>query len=182
MNWVFSAIVALLVLVTGLFAHAAPGATLKFGGEDFVQKFEVKGRAPNAQVEFGLAAEPLKDWTKLVTLHSFVKNGKDAQRAAATLANLVRERYKGAKYRVITNTKTGEAIIDFLIPVPNSELMEFNVFKYAPAGDELVAFQFAQRVKLGEIDADELRGIRERAIGEVTNYDMGGVKAFFGKQ
>jgi hypothetical protein len=181
MNWVFSAIVALLVLTTGWFAQAAP-ASFKFGGEDFVQKFEVKGRAPNAQIEFGLATEPLKDWTRLVTLHSFVQNGNDAKRAAATLANLVRERYKGAKYRVISNARTGEATIDFLIPVPNSELMEFNVFKYAPAGSELVAFQFAQRVKLGEIDADELRAVRERAIGEMTDYDMASVKVFFGKQ
>jgi hypothetical protein len=82
---------------------------------------------------------------------------------------------------VVTNPKTAEAIIDFLIPVPNSALMEFNVFKYAPAGNELVALQFAQRVKLGEIDADALRGIRERAIKEMAEYRMEPVKAFFGK-
>ena len=59
--------------------------------------------------------------------------------------------------------------------------MEFNVFKYTPAGNELVALQFARRVKLGEVDADELRGIRERAISEIAQYDMTGVKAFLGK-
>jgi hypothetical protein len=177
---VFSTIAALLLVLTASTANAG-AAAFKFGGQDFVQKFEVKGRAPNAQIEFGLASEPLKDWTRLVTLHSFVKNGNDAMRAAATLANLVRERHKGAKYKVISNPKTGEAIIDFLIPVPNTELMEFNVFKYAPAGNELVAFQFAQRVKLGEIDGAELREIRERAIAEIADYDMAPVRAYFGK-
>ena len=44
-----------------------------------------------------------------------------------------------------------------------------------------MCWQFARRVKLGEIDADELRGIRERAIGEIAQYDMAPVKAFLGK-
>ena len=132
MSRIFRGFAALLLFLASSFANAGT-ATFKFGGEHFVQKFEVKGRAPNAQIEFGLAFEPLKEWTKLVTLHSFVNNGNDAKRAAASLANLVRERYKGAKYELITNAVTGEAIIDFLIPVPNSEFLEFNVFKYAPA-------------------------------------------------
>jgi hypothetical protein len=44
-----------------------------------------------------------------------------------------------------------------------------------------IALQFAQRVKLGEIDADELRKIRERAVDEMAAYDMAPVKAFFRK-
>ena len=56
----------------------------------------------------------------------------------------MRERYNGAKYKLITNPKTAEAIIDFLIAVPNSELMD--VFKYTPTGNDLVAMQFARRV------------------------------------
>jgi hypothetical protein len=174
-------LVSLVLLVCAVTLAAADTRAFRFGGEEYVQKFEVKGRAPNAQVEFGLASESLEGWTKLVTLHSFTRNGNDAGRAAAVLANLIRERHKGAQYRVVTNPKTAEAIIDFLIPVPNSALMEFNVFKYAPAGNELVALQFAQRVKLGEIDADALRGIRERAIKEMAEYRMEPVKAFFGK-
>src|SRR5689334_18266893 len=103
---------ALLLLLCTATLAAADTPAFTFGGERYVQKFEVKGRAPNAQIEFGLASEPLEGWTKLVTLHAFAKNGNDAGRAAATLANLVRERYKGAKYRVVTNPKTAEAIID----------------------------------------------------------------------
>jgi hypothetical protein len=170
---------ALLLLVCSL--TAASAQTFRFGGEDYVQKFEVKGRAPNRQVEFGLPREPIEKWTRLVTVHYFTRNGNDATRAATVLANLVRDRYKGSKYKVINNPKTGEAIIDFLIPVPNTELMEFNVFKYAPTGNELVALQFAQRVKLGEIDGEDMRKLRDRAIQEMANYDMGPVKAFVGK-
>ena len=169
------------LLLLAFTAPAAAGSSFSFGGETYVQKFEVKGRGPNAQVEFGLADETLRGWTKLVTVHAFTRNGNDAMRAAATLAKAIRERHKSAKYKVINNPKTSEAIIDFLIPVPNSDLMEFNVFKYAPAGNELVALQFAQRVKLFEIDGKELADIRKRAIDEMANYEMAPVKAFFGK-
>jgi hypothetical protein len=174
-------LLALLFLVASVsFANAGVPA-FDFGGERFVKKFEAKVPAPNQQIEFGLESETLQGWTRLVTLHSFPQGGNDAGAAANRLANLVRERYKGAKYKVITNAKTGEAIIDFLIPVPNSDLMEFNVFKYTPAGNELVALQFARRVKLGEIDAEELYGIRQRAIKEMAGYEMAPVRAYFGK-
>jgi len=174
-------ILALLFFVASVSLAYAEAPAFDFGGERFVKKFDVPNLAPNAQVEFGLESETLKDWTKLVTIHSFTRNGNNAGAAAAKVANLIRERYKGAKYKVITNPKTAEAIIDFLIPVPNSELMEFNVFKYTPVGNELVALQFARRVKLGEIDAEELSGIRRRAVKEMAQYEMGPVKAYFGK-
>jgi hypothetical protein len=60
-------------------------------------------------------------------------------------------------------------------------MMEFNMLKYVPAGDGLVALQFARRVKLGETDAEELSGIRQRAIKEIVAYEMGPVKMYFGK-
>jgi hypothetical protein len=172
---------ALLLLVASVSFAGAGVPAFDFGGEHFVKKFEAKVRAPNQQIEFGLENETLEGWTRLVTLHSFPQGGNDAGAAATRLANLVQERYKGAKYKVITNPKTQEAIIDFLIPVPSTDLMEFNVFKYAPAGNELVALQFARRVKLGEIDAEELSGIRQRAIKEMAAYEMAPVKAYFGK-
>jgi hypothetical protein len=174
-------ILALLFLLASISFANAEVSALDFGGEHFVKKFEVSNLAPNQQVEFGLETETLKDWTKLVTVHSFARNGNDAMRVAAGLANLVRERYKSAKYKVINNPKTFEAVIDFLIPVPNAELMEFNVFKYTPVGNELVALQFARRVKLGAVDGDELADIRRRALTEMTQYEMGPVKAYFGK-
>jgi hypothetical protein len=174
------AIVLLLLLCAAALAHAdAP--TFVFGGETYVKKFEVQGTAPNAQVEFGLATESLEDWTRLVTLHSFTQSGNDPERAAAALANLVRENYKGAPLRLMASPQSTEAIIDFLISAPNSNVMELNVFKYARAGDGLVAFQFARRIKFGEVDGAALRDIRERAINEIAPYDMGPVRAFFGK-
>jgi len=174
-------IITLLFLAcSAAFAHADTPA-FKFGGEAFIKKFEVKGRAPNAQIEFGLAGESLEGWTKLLTLHAYATSGNDANRAAANLANLVRQRYKTSNYKVINNTKTAEAIIDFLIPVPNSDLHEFNVFKYAPAGKELVALQFALRVDLLKVGVDAMRAFRERTIQEMAGYDMAPVKAFLGK-
>jgi hypothetical protein len=169
----------LFLMLAGALANAEPAA-FDFGGEHFVKKFDAS-KAPNAQVEFGLSAERIEAWTRLVTVHAFPNGGNDAMRAAANLADLIRQRYPGAKYKVISNPKTSEAIIDFLLPVPNSELMEFNVFKYTPAGNGLVALQFARRIKLGEIDAEELSDIRQRAINEMAAYEMGPVKAYLGK-
>jgi hypothetical protein len=174
------AIITLLVLIFTISLASAEPAAFDFGGEHFVKKFDAS-KAPNAQVEFGLEGERIEAWTRLVTVHAFPNGGNDATRAATNLANLIRKRYPGAKYKVISNPKTSEAIIDFLLPVPNSEMMEFNVFKYGPAGDGLVALQFARRVKRGEIDAEELSGIRQRAIKEMAAYEMGPVRAYFGK-
>jgi len=169
----------LLLLVALSCAHAQP-ASFDFGGERFVKKFDAS-KPPNSQIEFGLPDEPIEAWTRLVTVHAFPNGGNDAARAAANLANLIKQRFPGATYKVIGNPKTSEAIIDFLLPVPNSDTMEFNVFKYAPAGNGLVALQYARRVKLGEIDGTELREIRERAINEMANYAMAPVNAYFAK-
>jgi len=173
-------IVALLLLFSWAALAQADAPTFTFGGETYLKKFEVQGLAPNAQVEFGLATESLEGWTRLVTPHSFTQSGNDAGRAAAALANLVRESYKGAPLRLMTSAQSAEAIIDFLISAPNSDVMEFNVFKYAPAGDGLVAFQFARRIRFGEVDGAALREIRERAVSEIAQYDMAPVRAFFG--
>jgi len=177
---IMRAVTTLLFLLFALSFASAEPAAFDFGGAHFVKKFDAS-KAPNAQVEFGLSDESIEAWTRLVTVHAFPNGGNDATRAAANLANLIRQRYPTAKYKVINNPKTSEAIIDFLLPVPNSELMEFNVFKYTPAGNGLVALQFARRVKLGEIDAEELSDIRQRAIKEMAAYEMGPVKAYFGK-
>lgn len=170
-------IAALLFLLCTLSFACAQAPSFTFGGQTFVKKFDAS-KAPNSQVEFGLASEPIENWTRLVTVHAFPNGGNDAMRAATNLANLIKQRYPGAKYKVIGNPKTSEAIIDFLLPVPNSDTMEFNVFKYTPAGNGLVALQFARRVKLGEIDAEELSDIRQRAIKEIADYEMGPVKAY----
>ena len=173
-------VAALLILLGAAALAHADAPTFTFGGETYLKKFEAQGLAPNAQVEFGLASESLEGWTRLVTLHSFAQGGNDAGRAAAALANLVRENYKGAPLRLMTSAQSAEAIIDFLISAPNSDVMEFNVFKYAPAGDGLIAFQFARRIRFGEVDGAALREIRERAVSEVAQYDMAPVRAFFG--
>ena len=62
---------AALLLMTGSLSSAqAQVPAFRFGGEQFVQKFDVKGIAPNRQVEFGLSNETLEGWTRLVALSS----------------------------------------------------------------------------------------------------------------
>src|SRR5579884_3909200 len=100
---------ALLLFICSVVFATAQTPTFTFGGDSYVKKFEVQGRAPNAQIEFGLAGEPIENWTRLLTLHAFAQSGNDAGRAAANLAKAVRENYKDAPARVVTNPNTGEA-------------------------------------------------------------------------
>jgi hypothetical protein len=174
-------IVALLLLVGAIALGRAETAAFTFGGERFVKKFEVRGLAPNQQVEFGLENETLEGWTSLVTLHSFVRSGNVPANAAANLANVLRQRYPGSPYKIATHPKTSETIIDFMIPA-NADVLEFNVFKYAPAGGELVALQFARRIKFRDMTRDEMAAIRQRALDEIADYEISAVKAYFGKE
>ena len=63
---------------------------------------------------------------------------------------------------MIKNKDKGDAIIDFLTWAPDSDVMEFNVFKYARAeyGPGLVALQYAQRFKLGDMSVEQFRALR----------------------
>ena len=45
-------LLALLFLISFGLPAGADTPTFKFGGESFIKKFEVKGRSPNAQIEF----------------------------------------------------------------------------------------------------------------------------------
>ena len=59
------------------------------------------------------------------------------------------------------------------------DVVEFNVYKYAPAGKGLVAAQFAYRFNHGEQDASEVKELRQRAARVMTDFDMTAVKSYF---
>ncbi len=96
--------------------------------------------------------------------------GDDPVAAVQMVGKVVKETNKDANFAIVENEKTGEAIIDFLTWTPESDVMEFNVFKYARAanGKGLVAMQYAQHIKLGDIDVEGMRALRARSVDDMA--------------
>ncbi len=110
--------------------------------------------------------------------------GDDPLEAVETVGKVVKETNKDANYAIVTNDETGESIIDFLTWAPESDVMEFNVFKYARSADGrgLVAMQYAQHIKLGEIDVEGMRALRKRAVDDMAAEDITQAQDYFAKK
>lgn len=170
-------IIALCALATSVFAAAA--ATVEFDGQRFTLNYSDQATLSNGQpgdgiAEFTLAGETVQDWSKLFAFHAYPEMGDDPVAAVQAVGKAVKENNKDANFAIITNDKNGEAIIDFLTWAPDSDIMEFNVFKYARAADGrgLIALQYAQHVKLGDIDVAGMRALREHAVDEMAFMSM----------
>ena len=107
--------------------------------------------------------------------------GDDPTAAVEAVGKAVKETNKDANFAIVVNEKTGEAIIDFLTWTPGSDVMEFNVFKYARAenGPGLIALQFAQHIKLGELDVEGMRELRARSVQYMAETNIGLARDYF---
>src|SRR5262249_51045888 len=146
---------------------AADTPPVEFDGERYTLNFEdqatlANGDSGNGIAEFTLPGETVEDWSKLFAFHAYPQMGDDPAAAVEAVGKAVKENNKDANYAIVTNDKTGEAMIDFLTWEPDSDVMEFNVFKYARAADGrgLVAMQYAQHVRLGDLDVQGMRELR----------------------
>lgn len=162
---------------------------IDFSGQTFHLDFQDRaelpdGRAGNGVAEFTLQGETVNDWTKLFAFHSYPEAGDDPAVAAATLGKVVKEVNKDANFALTQDPKTGEAIIDFLTWAPDSDVMEFNVFKYARAvnGPGLVALQYAQKIKADDMDVAAFRTLRQRSVEEMARTDMAPARDYFADQ
>jgi hypothetical protein len=173
-------LVVVLCLALAPVLARAQGHAITFDGQAYVKKYEAE-QAHDRFTEFGLDGETLDTWTKLVTFHSFPQSGNDAKLEAGNLIKFIRQRDPAVRFGLIENPLTKEAIVDFLLSPKDSEIVEFNVFKYAPAPDGvgLIAAQYNFRFKLGEVDGEEMKKIRQRAIDEMAKFDMAAVRAHF---
>ena len=91
---------------------------------------------------------------------------------------------KDANFALTADPKTGEAIIDFLTWAPGSDVMEFNVFKYAEAanGEGLVALQYAQHIKTDDMDVADFRKLRQSSVEAMAHTDIGPARDYFAKE
>jgi hypothetical protein len=179
-----AALAIFCLLASNGFARAEP-PNVDFGGERYRLAYEKQVKLASGQpgdgiAEFTLKGETVEDWTKLFAFHAYPQSGDDPVLAAATLGRLVQEANKDARYALIEDRQTGDAIVDFLIWTPGSDIMEFNVFKYARAdyGPGLVALQFAQRIRADDGVA-AFQALRERAVKQMAETDIAQARDFF---
>jgi hypothetical protein len=179
-----SLIAVCLLAAAGLARADTP--SIEFDGQRYRLDYQDEAKQANGQrgnglAEFTLQGENVDDWTKLFAFHVFPEAGNDPTLAAATLGKVVQQENPDANFALQENKEKGEAIIDFLTWEPGSDDMEFNVFKYARAeyGPGLVALQFAQRFKLGDMSVEEFRGLRDRAVKAMAMTDIAHARDYF---
>jgi hypothetical protein len=179
----------LAALLASVVLAWAEAPTVEFGGEQYTLNFEDQAVLPDGSpgdglAEFTLAGETVEDWSKLFAYHASPEMGDDPVAAVKVLGKIVKETNKDANYAIIENETTGEAIIDFLTWAPESDVMEFNVFKYARAanGKGLVAMQYAQHVKLGDLDVEGMRALRARSVDDMAATDISQAQDYFARK
>jgi hypothetical protein len=175
-----------LCLLAATMPARAEDPTVEFDGQRYHLEYQDQDKQPNGEpgnslAEFTLQGETVNDWTKLFAFYLFPESGEDPVAMAETMGKTTRESNPDANYAVIENKEKGDAIIDLLTWAPDSDVMEFNVFKYARAeyGPGLVALQYAQRFKLGDISVEEFRALREHAVKAMAETDIVQARAYF---
>lgn len=177
--------VAIAVLAWVSVAHAEE-PSVEFAGERYTLNFadqaqQEDGSPGDALAEFTLPGETVNEWSKLFAYHAYPEMGDDPVAAVKMVGKVVKETNKDANFAIVENEETGEAIIDFLTWAPESDVMEFNVFKYARAADGkgLVAMQYAQHIKLGELDVEGMRALRTHSVQEMADTAISQAQAYF---
>ena len=179
-------VTTLFILLASMSLARAEPLTVEFGGQHYTVNFEDQAQLPNGRpgggiAEFTLAGETVDDWTKLFAYHAYPEAGDSPTRAVQTLGEIVKENNKDANFAIVEDEKTGEAIIDFLTWAPDSDIMEFDVFKYARAenGPGLVAIQYAQHIKLGDIDVEGMRALRAKSVEYMAGTNIALARDYF---
>ncbi len=180
-----AALVLALVLAS-VSGAATEEPVIDFGGETYHLDYHDRAKLPDGSfgdgvAEFTLKGETVNDWTKLFAYHAYPGVPENPELAAETLGKTVKENNKDANYALTDVPKSDEAIVDFLTWAPDSDVMEFNVFKYAKTGDGrgLVALQYAQRFKADDLDVAAFRSLRERMVEEMEHTDVGPARDYF---
>ena len=177
------------VLLASVSLARADTPAVVFGDDRYTLAFEDQATLPDGEAgdgiaEFTLPGESVDNWSKLFAFHAYPEMGDDPLAAVETVGKVVKETNKDANYAIVTNDQTGEAIIDFLTWAPESDVMEFNVFKYARSADGrgLVAMQYAQHIKLGEIDVEGMRALRKRTVDDMATEEITQAQDYFAKK
>ena len=178
-----------LCLLTSVALARAQTPSVEFDGQVFYLAYEdetglPKGPPGNGLAEFTLEGETLDNWSKMFAFHAYPSLMETPMQAASDLGKVLKQVNKDANFALTEDPKTGEAIVDFLTWAPGSDVMEFNVFKYARAanGPGLVAMQYAQRFKVDDFGVDDFRALRQRSVEEMAHTDVKPAREFFAEK
>jgi hypothetical protein len=142
-------------MVAILPAISAPKA-ITSGGRTYVAGYSAISTDHLALVEYFPAGEGPKKWTRMLSLR-LIKKGTTPKQQIEIMTRLAMT--KGGRGEHSTSQKLREEVIDFMLP--NSQGVEFNVFRYAwhRNGTSVKSVQYAEKV--GNIaSADEGKAIR----------------------
>jgi len=178
-------LIVLCLFAATVLARAETPA-VEFDGQRYHLEYQNQAKHPNGQpgdrlAEFTLQGETVNDWTKLFAFYLFPSSGDDPAAMAEAVGRATKENNPDANYAVIKSKDKGDAIVDFLTWAPDSDVMEFNVFKYARAeyGPGLVALQYAQRFKLGDMSVEQFRALRQHAVRAMAATNIAQARTYF---
>jgi hypothetical protein len=106
---------------------------------------------------------------------------RQRQRRAARGRQIIKRDPK-VQFGLIEN-KSGEAIVDFLLSPGVSDDVTLSCLRHtrAPDGKGLIALQYEERFKLGQVDGDDVKALRKRAIDAMAKFDMSEVKEWYAR-
>jgi hypothetical protein len=168
----------LLLMLSAALAEAQVGS-IYFDGHMFVRAIaDTKGG--DHFVEFRLQGQSNDNWTRRVVFHSFPDSGNDVKRGVGNMIKWIKERDPKVRFGLIENN-SGEVIVDFLLSPGVSDDVTFSCLRYtrAPDGKGLIALQYDERFQLGQVDGDDVKALRKRAIDAMAKFEMSEVKAWY---
>lgn len=174
---------AVVLAAAGLCLEARAEEPVEFADEAYYVAHRDVREEGNSLVELVREGEKIDGWKKLVAFHRFPDLEASPKDAVHGLAAQLTQRDPSARFAIVENAETGEAIIDFITAEAGSDTIEFNVFKYARHTSDggIVALQFAERLKLADVDEAALKSLRESAVDEAASFDLGAADAYFGE-
>jgi hypothetical protein len=142
-------LLAALSLLAGASQAASAQDSIVFDGELYAKVHSERQSEGNRMVQYVREPETLGNWTRSIAFYRYTTIGNDPTRAAVELRERMAAANPGAQARLIVHSVTRDAIVDFLVRLPDNRYLEFNVVRYAKdsGGKGLVAFRFAHRLR-----------------------------------
>jgi hypothetical protein len=124
--------------------------SLSFDDREFVLKFKAENQSVPL-FEYFLANESPSEWTELVDfrIEPKVPHANKPLDHAVRTARLFKATYPLMPFAIYKNDKTGEALLDFLIPLSDKDGLEFNAFRFYAVGPDhrVLCFHYAKKLK-----------------------------------
>ena len=167
-------------MLTGAISGAQVGSIF-FDGQTFLHPItDTKGG--DRFVEFRLQGQSNDNWTRRMVFHSFRDSGNDVLRGVGNMIKWIKERDPKVRFGLIEN-KSGEAIVYFLLSPGVSDDVTLSCLRHtrAPDGTRTDRLQYDERFKLGQVDGDDVKALRKRAIDAMAKFDMSEVKEWYAR-